>query len=400
MTQARSLPQTPPAGKPWRWRRRLMWAALALVLVLAGMAYSVKDYVRTLDSLRRVPGTNVFVMDYYADYHIDEIRQRGMDVEHVEDSFIETLFPDAIAALSIRTKHWYVPKKISTVPSDGHHCSTVALRSQTGDMFFGRNFDWYHDACLILRVHDERGVASISVLDLEYLHLNRADLDRTSLLQRVPLLFAPYYLMDGMNRHGVAVADLAVEADPPRDPAKPAILHSTLMRLILDQAKDVDEAVDLVHQFNVHFVDTEVHLMVADASGRSRVIEFVDGEVCLTESARPWQICTNHILCNKTEDESDATCDRYRTGSKVAEDLGTARDVSDAAAVIRSMSVPGFTMWTSIYDLTSGEARVLYKTDHPDGYRDALDVVPRAKYPTSPGQENNIAEGGRSSPNR
>jgi len=390
-------PNEPPARRPRRWLRRLQWTALVAGVLFAVLAYSVQDYVRSLNSLRRVPGTNVFVMDYYGDYHIEEIRQRGMDVEHVEDSLIETLFPDVIAGLATRTKHWYVPKTVKTVESGSHHCSTVALRSANGDAFFGRNFDWYHDACLVLRVHDANGVASISMLDLEYMHLNRADLDRTSLIQRVPLLFAPYYLMDGMNRYGVAVADMSVEAQPPRDPKKPAILHSTLMRLMLDQAKTADEAVALVHQFNVHFVDTQVHLMVADASGDFRVIEFVDGEVCVTKSKQPWLVSTNHILCNKSEAERDAACDRYRTGSDLAQSLAGSIGLSDAVRTVRSMSVPGFTMWTSAYDLTSGQVRVFYKTDHPQAYRDRIETERHQAPSTLPSPRDTLAKGGQSS---
>ncbi len=239
-------------------------------------------------------------------------------------------------------------------------------------MFFGRNFDWHHDVSLILRVHDGRGVASISVLDLAYLNLNRPDLDQTSLVARIPLLFAPYFLMDGMNRHGVAVADMSADAQPPRDPGKPAVLQSTLMRVILDEAKDADEAVNLVGQFNVHFVDTKEHLMVGDASGRFRVIEFIDGKICVTSTERDWQICTNHILWNKSESENDETCARYRTGSDLAESLGRAADYSDAVRIVRSMSVAGLTMWTAVYNLTSREARVLYRTGHADEYRDDM----------------------------
>jgi len=222
--------QTPPVSRAGRWKRRLKWLAISGLLAIAVAAFVVKDYVRTLQSLRRVPGTHAFVMDYYVDYHIDEIRQRGLDVGNVQDSFIRTLFPDFFLPIISRFKRAYLPAETKTIDPSAHHCSTLAIRSQNGHVYFGRNFDWHHDACLILRVHDANGAASISVLDLAYLNLNRADLDQTSLFQRVPLLFAPYYLMDGMNRHGVAVADMSVEAQPPRDPAKPAIILSTLMR--------------------------------------------------------------------------------------------------------------------------------------------------------------------------
>jgi hypothetical protein len=346
---------------------------IAGLLTLAVVAFVVKDHVRTLQSLRRVPGTNAFVMDCYVDYHIDEIRQRGMDVGHVQDSLIGTLFPNFVVPIASRFKRAYIPAETKTIEAGGHHCSTMAIRSQNGHVYFGRNFDWHHDACLILRVHDAQGVASICVLDLAYLNLNRSDLDQTSLVQRIPLLFAPYYLMDGMNRYGVAVADMSVDAQPPVDPGKPAIISSTLMRLILDRARDADEAVKLVQEFNVHFVDVQEHLMVADASGRFRVIEFIDGKTVVTSPQGAWQVCTNHILAGKSERENDESCARYCTGSDLAESLGGAVDFAAALRITKAMSVDGYTMWSSMYDLTSHEACIRYKAQGHNDYRDSIE---------------------------
>jgi hypothetical protein len=367
--------QVSPAVRSGRWKRRLKWAAISAVLAIVATAFIVKDYVRTLQSLRRVPGTNAFVMDYYVDYHIDEIRQHGMDVRNIEDSLVSTLFPDFVLPIVARVKRAYLPVETRTIESGGQHCSTVAIRSKDGNVFFGRNFDWHHDACLILRVHDGLGVASISVLDLAYLNLDRHDLDQTSLLQRIPLLFAPYYLMDGMNRYGVAVADMSADAQPPRDSAKPAIIQPTLMRLILDRAKDADEGVNLVREFNVHFVDVPEHLMVADASGRFRVIEYVDGEVVVTSSERPWQVCTNHILSGKSERQNDDACARYRAGSNLAASLRGDIDQAAALRITRGMSVDGLTMWSSVYDLTSRRVCLLYKALRSNEYRDAIDFA-------------------------
>ena len=226
--------QSPP-DRLRRWKRYARWAA---VLVLAGLlciSYLLRDHIRTLQSLRRVPGTNAYVIDYYVDYHIDQIRAHGMDVEHIEDSLIDVLFPDAIASVATDMKGRFLDEKIETIPIDGEHCSTVVLRSPNGQVLFGRNLDYSHDACLIVRVHYGDELRSIAVLDLHYLNLDRDDLEELSLFERIPLLFAPYYLQDGMNQHGVAVADMSVAGvKPPYDGTRPNILHSTAMRLILD----------------------------------------------------------------------------------------------------------------------------------------------------------------------
>jgi hypothetical protein len=240
---------------PPRWNVWLPSGAAAGVLAVLLVALPVKDALQTLHSLRRVPDTNVFVMDYYLDYHIDKIRTQGMD---------------------------------------------------------------------------------------------------------------------GMNRHGLAISGMSVPAQPPRDADKPAIIASTLMRVILDHARDVDEAVELVGSFNIHFVESTTHFMVADASGRSRVIEFIDGTIRLTTTDESWQVCTNHILWQKTEEENDATSSRYRTGSRLADELDGNVDYDDCVRVTRSMAQDGFTMWTSVYDLTNREARVFYRCRSQNEYRDAI----------------------------
>jgi len=340
-----------------------------------------KDFARTLSSLRRIPKTNAFVMDYYADYHIDKIRERGVDVNNLFDSYIATLFPEPVASAFRQVKRAYLPKEIEIVDEKSRNCSTVVLRSQDGNVFFGRNLDPPHalhnDACLVLRIHDRKGLASISVIDLVYLNLNRADLDRTSLLERVTLLFAPYYVMDGVNRYGVAVSDMSVHpAKPPVDAKHPDIILSTLERLILDYARDADAAVELVRAFNVHFVVTQEHLMVADASGRSRIIEFIDGHLRVTAGEGPWQICTNDIVWKKPEAERAGSCERYRAGSEEARKLSGNIDYAAARGVARTMSVANHTMWTSVYNLKTGEAHILYKSNPDVEYRDA---VPPAK---------------------
>ena len=373
MSQPLAVTALPAGSKPRPGRRWLRPAAVAALVVFLAVAFVVKDYVRTLYSLRRVPGTNAFVMDYYADYHIDKIRNRGMDVDAIEDSCIKTLFPDFALSLAARWKRAYLPNEIKVIEKAGDHCSTVALHARSGNTFFGRNFDYDNDACLLLRVHDRNGLASIAVIDLAYLNLNRADLDQTGLLARLPLLFAPYYVMDGMNRHGVAVSDMAVEhAEPPVSAKHPAIIQSTLERVILDYAKDADEAVDLVRAFNVHFVEVPEHLMVADASGRSRIIEFIGGQIRVTSAERPWQICTNDVVWRKSEIERATACSRYRSGSNAAEKLGGVVDYADARRVARIMSDDKGTMWTSVYNLTTRELGIMYRSRLDAEYRDAI----------------------------
>lgn len=362
---------TATPAKRWRWRRIFGRVLIALGVVLLCVAFLLKDYYRTLHSLRRVPGTKAYVMDYYVDYHIDEIRTHGIDVDHVEDSVIRVLLPKWILPIATRLKSVFLEEPIETIPT-GHHCSSVMLQAKGGDVFFGRNLDYKHDACLILKVHGRNAASSVAVLDLHYLNLDRDDLEQSSMIQRIPLLFAPYYLQDGMNQYGVAVADMSVDGvRTPYDPAKPSVFHSLAMRLILDYAKDTDEAVELLKQYNIYFVAETCHLLIGDAAGKSAVIEFIDGELKPTTTQENWQVCTNHQLCDKCEADSDQCCERYHIASDELAAISGRTDVGDVMKVMESVKQTS-TMWSSVYDLTTGDFSIAYRQHYDEPYLGTL----------------------------
>src|SRR6185436_2421144 len=79
--------------KRGRWKRRFIRAAIVLSVILLCVAFVLKDHIRTLASLRRIPGTKAYVMDYYVSYNLAEVRAHGIDVNHVENSLMATYFP-------------------------------------------------------------------------------------------------------------------------------------------------------------------------------------------------------------------------------------------------------------------------------------------------------------------
>jgi hypothetical protein len=364
---------TAPTTRPRRWRRILRFTGVAVLAALLLGGVLLRDHIRTLQSLRRVPGTNAYVMDYYVDYNMEQIRTAGMDVNNVEDSLIDVFFPDVLASIASGVKEWFLDEEVRTIATGVKRCSTVSVHSPGGRVFFGRNFDWQHDAMLILKTHKAGSVASVSVLDLYYLNLDRDDLEETNLIQRIPLLFAPYYLQDGMNRNGVAVADMSVDgAKAPYDAAKPNVIHATAMRLILDYAKSTDEAIDILKQYNVHFAEVTGHLMIADATGKSAVVEFIDGRIEATPTNENWQVCTNHQICGMQEEENDQCCVRYRHASEQLAKVSATADANAVMRVMESISKDEWTMWTSVYDLSAGEFCVAYRRHFDKAYRDEL----------------------------
>ena len=89
---------------------------------------------------------------------------------------------------------------------------------------------------------------------------------------------------------------------------KPDITSTTLLRLILDYADNVEEAIELASQYDMHdSAGTSYHYMVADKEGNSVILEWAgesdvtdnDGsqrEFKVTRNTQPYQVVTNFIV--------------------------------------------------------------------------------------------------------
>ncbi|MBN2153140.1 MAG: linear amide C-N hydrolase, partial [Candidatus Lokiarchaeota archaeon] len=371
------MPPPPRRRRFWRIvRRTLLTLAVVLLVGTIVLAIAVKDHVRTMWSLQRVPDTNMFVLDYYGDYNLDELAANGIDVDHPEGSLARAMLPDFLAAWIIPSVKKDLPpvrepmrKTVPSVnkgrlspaldplgkiaPGPRHSCTTVAFRTRDGQELLGRNFDWKHDACLVLRTHNRSGASSVAVVDPYYLGLDADRLDHPSLAERFRLLFTPYIAMDGVNEHGVAIGEMSLAGtEAPFDPAKPTLINSIAIRLILDTARNTDEAVDVLRNYNLHFPASTCHYLIADAAGKTAAVEFLDGRVEVTGTDESWQVSTNDRLFGKSEAENDQACWRYRKASDRLAALDGDLDVPGMLDVMASVSVEDWTMWTSVYNLT------------------------------------------------
>lgn len=163
-------------------------------------------------------------------------------------------------------------------------CSSFTAKSETGDALFGRNYDLSKtNTCLVFTEANEGRHASISTVDLKFLGID-VDKGIDGLMNKITCLAALYAPLDGMNDAGVSCgiymtyqgADTVIPTDQNTD--KPDMTSTTLLRLILDYADDVEEAVEIASAYDLHdSAKTSYHYMVADASGKSAILEWVNG---------------------------------------------------------------------------------------------------------------------------
>ena len=70
----------------------------------------------------------------------------------------------------------------------------------------------------------------------------------------------------------------------------------TLPRLLLSKARSVEEAINYTEKYNLFYDVAPLHYIVADASGKSAVIEFVNGKMAVTKSENKYFAVTNFTL--------------------------------------------------------------------------------------------------------
>lgn len=285
----------------------------------------ISDRDRTLASLRLVDPHPLYTMTFYGGYSVEPAQP-------------ESARPAGGAAWA---------------------CSLFAALADPAAGLYGRNFDWEDNPALLLFTDPPDGYASVSMVDISYLGFDRADLAALDTpAGREPLLRAPLLPFDGMNEHGLAVGMAAVEPTAPlHDSAKPTVGSLRIIRLMLDRARDTEEALAIFSKYNIDFSGgPPIHYLIADRGGRAAVVELKDGALRITRGEGPWQAATNFYLADSTERERAGDW-RYAALDAGLSRAGGTLTPEAALGLLADVAQPN-TRWSIVYGVTSGEVHV------------------------------------------
>ncbi len=289
----------------------------------------------TLASLRKVSDYPVYVLQYHGVYGFSDHLKQGQRREG------ESPLPSPLPGLAAGP--WA--------------CTCFAASGNPGGPLLGRNFDWRNDVPLVLFTKPKEGYASVSVVDLSYFGFDRQRLPDEAVDKR-RLLETPFLPFDGMNEKGVAVGMMAVpRSEPPFDPARVTIGEVEVIRLILDRAANLDEAVDLMGTVNIKVENPPIHYLIVDSTGRSAVIEFIGSKLIRIPNAEPWQVSTNFILHGSGAPRA-APCWRYNRAYETLKGLAGAPTINQALGILESVSQRD-TIWSTLYAPATGEVRLV-----------------------------------------
>lgn len=254
-------------------------------------------------------------------------------------------------------------------------CSTIAVQSPEGDALFGRNFDWENCEAMVVESHPENGYASLSTVNMDFITQNVGGgmVGMALNLDEVKTLAALYAPLDGMNEAGLAVSVNMIQdnAAIQQNTDKPDITTTTAIRLLLDKAGNVEEALELLGQYDLHgSMGMMIHFAIADSTGRSAAVEYVDNEMIVTETP----VLTNFYLAEgeKQGIGTEQSHERYDILMNQLEEtpqMGM-EDVRDALVSVSKDNFGEFksTEWSIVMNLSAGEVRYYHRENYNQNY--------------------------------
>ena len=355
-----------------------LFAWIVVFAVLAGQPAQLlrtRQQARTVRSLTELEEGRLFRLDYRADYRLQDFVDADLNSKEAVQGGVAGMLLN-FSSMPASSLAWQ--------PA----CAAFQAVTPEGDVIYGRNFDYDFDegSAIVMRTRPRGGYKSLSLVSMDHVGLSGTQLSdgETDLSM---LVAAPYAMMDGMNEKGLAVSVLALVGGGcacQYEEGKHTVMTTVLMRLMLDRAATVDEAVALCRAYN-YFADgeqrrvraadkTNYHFLLSDASGRTVVLEYVkeDG----LRGKGPWALkvldarfVTNFYLAEgwQTVISSDERYDQLKetlSGKKgimtEEEAMGLLQAVSQKAD--RRGDVR--TQWSVVYNLTRRTATICPAGDY------------------------------------
>ena len=229
-------------------------------------------------------------------------------------------------------------------PKHTHHCSAASYYTN-GHHFVGRHFDHASDRPTFFASMEMTGTYKV---------MGHTPYDITG------------ELVDGMNEKGLSLSVASnndgkyATAEP--CPPEPVIVMWHMMLIVMQTCATVDEALELLRSVRVWFPEEGNHWLMADATGKSVIIEWSphDHKMMVFDKPGPFELLTNAAL-QEGEEFLKENCPRYRKAKPLLEiGVGSTAEMLLVMEEMRVKAGPGRSLWTSIMDLNTRTFEVRY----------------------------------------
>lgn len=256
-------------------------------------------------------------------------------------------------------------------------CSTLSVKNDDNGYLFGRNFDWDKCNAMIVQTDPANGYASISTVNTDFISMSGMSVSKMP--DNVLALAGIYAPLDGMNEKGVCVSVnmISDNENTNQNTEKADITTTTAVRLLLDNAAETDEAIALLEQYDFHTsMGMTVHFAIADSSGKSVCVEYIDGKMVVTETP----VVTNFYFADgdKKDIGTQQSHERYDILTTLLSENGTL-DMNGMKDALDGVSKDNFnefesTEWSIVFNQQTGEVRYFHREDYTKCYKFNLEM--------------------------
>lgn len=342
--------------------------AVVLFAVIAVALGIFQGEARTLLSVKENGDTGVYEVNYAADYKLDELLAQGGAA--TEEELVQYILKTMLKGLPID-----VPYEIPNLA-----CSTFYAKTPENGYIFGRNLDNQTTDLAVIRTAPKDGYKSVSVVNLSFLGYNKT-YTPDKLLDRINTLATAYFPLDGVNEKGLAVGVLQLQAPATaQDNGKPDVGTTLAIRAMLDTCATVDEAIAFLKSVDMFAAAKGCyHFQIADATGKSVVVSYVENEMVITEENEKGFIAATNFYLHEVPFEYEAQgLDRYAILEATLTEKKSVLTADEGMQLLHDVRITGTdpdekgrvysTQWSSIYDLTNPSLALCADMDYENAY--------------------------------
>ena len=324
---------------------KIVLLSLLALVVIAGVLIWMEfgSLVKGAMSCKKLDD-GLYYMEYKGDDGFDELMNRGG---------FESADQLASYVMEFLSKGHYKPEVKPTKADFG--CSALTVSTPEGGILMGRNFDFPSATGIIMHTIPNRGYESITTFNVDFCGFGE-DYKPEGFKNQYMALAGLFVALDGINEKGLAIADLMAgdAAETHQRTSKPDLTTTGAICYLLKNAVCVDEALKLLEGIDMHSdIGSAHHYAMADAAGKSVVVEYVDNEMVVTASPA----VANHYLCEQKYNvglmEGDDRYDRLCQQFDQTDGVMSEQQLTEAITAVSQPQREGFlgTAWTMVMDL-------------------------------------------------
>jgi len=289
----------------------------------------------------------MYYMEYAGDDGFDELMKRGGCANiNVQANYIT----DFLSKGHFKTAEIDCP----LMPVG---CSTLTVNTPDGGVMMGRNFDYPYGTAMILHTMPDDGYESITTFSTDFYGFGE-DYKPEGFQNQFMALAGLFMALDGINEKGLAIAvlDAGDKVVTKQDTPKPDLTTTSAVQYLLKNAANVKEALELLRGIDMNSdPGSAYHFSMADATGRSVAVEYVDNRMVVTESP----FVTNHYLCKEKfevglhegDHRHEKLMEQYQKTGGVMNEEQLTKAITSVTQLPKKGAIVGGTLWTMVMDL-------------------------------------------------